>query len=80
MSCANEKRRRSIVKSIAYRALSISVDSMVAYFFTRDVAVSALIVVFVNGYSTLLYYAHERIWAHIDWGKREKMAVKKKQT
>jgi uncharacterized membrane protein len=63
-----EKHPRSIAKSISYRILSLSVDSMVAYLFTRDVALSAGIVIIVNAYSTILYYLHERVWAHIHWG------------
>jgi uncharacterized membrane protein len=63
--------KRSGAKALSYRILSISVDSMVAYFFTQNVALSAGIVLFVNGYSTLLYYFHERIWAHIHWGRKQ---------
>ena len=66
---ASEKKTRSLVKAVTYRTLSIAVDSMVAYFITRDVALSAGIVILVNGYSTFLYYAHERVWAHIKFGK-----------
>ncbi len=65
-----ELHRRSIAKSVSYRIVSITVDALVAYFFTRDVALSAGIVIFVDGYSTLLYYLHERVWAHIHWGRR----------
>ncbi len=71
MSKATERRRRSIAKSIAYRLLSIIVDSGVAYFFLRDASTTILLVLFVNGYSTIIYYFHERIWAHIKWGKRK---------
>ena len=65
-----EAHNRSIAKSVSYRILSLSVDSAVAYFFTRDVALSAGIVILVNTYSTVLYYLHERIWAHIHWGHK----------
>ena len=68
-----EKHRRSAVKSATYRTLSISVDSMVAYFFTRDVVLSFWIVLLVNGYSTVLYYLHERVWAHVTWGREKKI-------
>lgn len=64
-----EKHPRSIAKSISYRILSLSVDSVVAYLFTHDIAISAKIVLFVNTYSIIVYYVHERIWAHIHWGK-----------
>jgi len=66
-----EVHPRSIAKSITYRVLSLSADSGVAYFFTRDVALSAGIVILVNTYSTLLYYLHERVWAHIFWGRQK---------
>ena len=65
-----ELHRRSIAKSASYRVAHLMVDSLVAYFFTRDVVLSASIVILVNGYSTLLYYFHERVWAHIHWGRR----------
>ncbi len=67
---SGEKHGRSGVKALSYRMLSITVDSMVAYFFTQNIALSATIVLFVNGYSTLLYYFHERVWAHIHWGRK----------
>ena len=66
----HEDHRRSGAKSISYRILSITVDSCVAYFFTRNATLSAAVVLLVNGYSTLLYYIHERIWAHIYWGRK----------
>jgi uncharacterized membrane protein len=66
---AAEKHRRSVTKAISYRILNIVVDSLVAYIFTRDVSLSLGIVFFVNGYSTILYYLHERAWANIHWGR-----------
>lgn len=70
MTKANEKRRRSIVKSIVYRAISVIVDLVVAYLFTKNFAASIGIVLFVDGYSTAIYYIHERAWSHISWGKK----------
>jgi len=61
---------RSIAKSVSYRVLSVAVDATVAYLFTHNIALSAGIVLFVDTYSTVLYYVHERIWAHIRWGRR----------
>lgn len=66
-----EKHSRSLLKSISYRLLSITADSIAAYFFTHDVALSAGIVIFVNTYSTFLYYIHERVWANIHWGRKQ---------
>jgi uncharacterized membrane protein len=74
-----EKNRRSATKSATYRMLSLCVDSVVAYFFTRNAALSAGIVLLVNGYSTVLYYLHERVWAHIKWGREERSGVGSEQ-
>jgi uncharacterized membrane protein len=70
---SKELHRRSIVKSISYRLLSILADSVAAYFFTRNIATTIGIVIVANTYSTLLYYFHERFWAHIHWGRRNKI-------
>ena len=67
---SGEKHRRSGVKAVSYRLLSITADSIAAFLFTHDVALTAGIVLFVNAYSTVLYYTHERIWAHIHWGRK----------
>lgn len=68
---SKELHRRSIIKSISYRILSIAVDSVAAYFFTKNINETIGIVLIVNSYSTLLYYFHERAWAHIHWGHRK---------
>jgi len=65
-----ETHYRSLTKSISYRILSVTVDFIVAYFFTHNAVLSAWIVLFVNCYSTVLYYLHERIWAHVHWGRQ----------
>lgn len=71
MKGSREARMRSVTKATLYRIVSIFVDSVVAYFFTRNVGVTVTIVAIVNGYSTVLYYLHERLWAHIAWGRKD---------
>jgi uncharacterized membrane protein len=72
-----EQHSRSLLKSISYRILSITADSIAAYFFTHDAALSAGIVIVVNSYSTVLYYLHERAWANIHWGRKNPFALPK---
>ena len=67
VSC--ETHHRSIIKSVSYRAISVVADFAAAYFFTRDIAISTGIILIVEFYSTLLYYLHERAWAHIHFGR-----------
>ncbi len=66
----HEKHSRSIIKSISYRMISMTADTIVAYYFTNNVIETAGIVVFVNFYSTILYYSHERLWSNIKWGRK----------
>lgn len=67
---SKELHRRSIIKSISYRLLSMAADGVAAYFFTKNVTETIGIVIIINSYSTLLYYFHERAWAHVNWGHR----------
>jgi uncharacterized membrane protein len=64
-----ETHHRSALKAVSYRILSMCADYIAAYFFTKSVVLSAGIVLVVNLYSTVLYYFHERAWAHIHWGR-----------
>lgn len=68
---AHETRLRSFVKSVSYRLVSITVDTCVAYFFTRQLSLSLSIVIVVNAYSTFLYYGHERLWGRIRYGLKK---------
>lgn len=67
VSC--ETHHRSIIKSVSYRAISVVADFAAAYFFTGSIAISTGIVLVVEFYSTILYYLHERVWAHIHFGR-----------
>ena len=63
-------RRRSVAKSISWRALA-SLDTFVlAFLITGRLSWGA----FIAGAEVLtkmvLYYAHERAWAYVAWGLR----------
>lgn len=68
---SGEKHTRSLIKSISYRILSMTADTIAAYALTRSTAMTIGIVILVNTYSTVLYYFHERVWANIHWGRRK---------
>ena len=66
----HETRRRSLIKSIIYRLLNILLDTAVVYVLTRRVDVTAGVVIITNLTSTVLYYASERSWDKVHWGRR----------
>lgn len=61
---------RSIVKSITYRLIIIFSDFAIATFITGNSRSAFHIILFTNISSTILYYAHERIWNRITWAKK----------
>lgn len=65
-----ETKKRSVTKSISYRILVIASDLVIMYLLTRKVAVTITITVLTNLASTLFYFAHERAWNNINWGRQ----------
>lgn len=64
-----EKRTRSAIKAITYRLISIFIDSVIAYTITKSAKQTLFLVLISNSISILVYFAHERAWNRIHWGK-----------
>jgi uncharacterized membrane protein len=60
--------KRSIVKAVTYRGIIIVLDFLVVYLLTRKVETAAGFMVISNIYTTIAYFAHERVWSRINWG------------
>ncbi len=65
----HDKRNRSIIKAITYRIISIIFDSTVAFLVTQSAEKTLILVVISNIFSIFMYFAHERVWNRIPWGK-----------
>jgi uncharacterized membrane protein len=59
------------VKAITYRILIMILDFVTIYLMTGTVRVAIGFMIASNIYTTLAYFAHERIWARIRWGIEE---------
>jgi len=66
-----ERVKRTIVKSITFRALVILADGLIIYFITKSLIVATSVIIFSNIASTLIYYFHERAWNRVKWGKHK---------
>ncbi len=64
-----ETFKRSLIKSVSYRAVIIVLDFFTVYFFTGKVEVAVGFMLVSNTYTTIAYFLHERIWNRIKWGK-----------
>jgi len=65
-----EKHSRSFAKAISYRLLSISLDFIIVFAFTKKVEVTIWIVVLSNVVSIFMYYFHERMWNKVHFGRK----------
>lgn len=61
-------RRRSIAKTISWRVLGSLDTLLLGYIFTSSVAIAGSIASAEVITKIVLYYLHERGWAHIKWG------------
>jgi uncharacterized membrane protein len=65
----HEKNSRSIIKSITFRIIVVSSDLIIIYALTHRLDIVLGITIATNLASIVLYYAHERVWNIIRWGK-----------
>lgn len=56
-----ETHKRSIVKSITWRVIATLIA---AWWVGFEIAI------IMNIVQTIAYYIHERLWVHIDWGRK----------
>lgn len=61
-------RRRSIAKTISWRVLGSLDTLLLGYIFTGSAAIAGSIASAEVITKIVLYYLHERGWAHIKWG------------
>lgn len=64
---AKEKRRRSMVRSVVWRALGVLVLAVITYAFTRNWITTTMITAVHHTTFVLVYYLHERFWLKTKW-------------
>lgn len=64
-----ESHARSWVKSIIWRLVGIFILGAVAWVITRDMQATTVITVIFHAIRTVLYYAYERYWDRVAWGR-----------
>ena len=67
-----EKHNRSILKAIGYRMLIIFSSTIIVFIATRDLTLTFGASMAMTVVNTLIYYAYERLWNSIHWGKTRK--------
>jgi len=64
-----ETTARSIAKTISWRVCGSTATFVISYAILGDFTVSGTIALIQLTFNTLLYFAHERVWNWIRWGR-----------
>jgi uncharacterized membrane protein len=65
-----ENNKRSLAKTVSWR-VTVSVFSyLITWAVTGSAELAGLLLVSKAGFNTVWYFAHERIWNKITWGKQ----------
>lgn len=66
----NVSKSRSLVKALSYRIWGTLSSFAVAYAITRSASLSGAIAFWETVVKVFIYYAHERGWNKIQWGRK----------
>ena len=65
----NDSHRRSIVKTVTWRATGSFATFLIAWIIGGNLAVAGSIAIVQIIANTILYYFHERLWNLVAWGR-----------
>lgn len=65
-----ETTARSIAKTISWRVTGSTATFAISYAILGDFAISGTIAAIQLTFNTVLYFAHERVWNWIRWGRK----------
>ena len=78
---SGETHSRTIVKAISWRALATLTTMTIVFLFTRRIMLSLGVGLAEIIAKITFYYAHERVWDKVSWGKSKhplaRLAVKR---
>lgn len=67
--------KRTVVKTISYRIIATLTTVTIVYLFTGELALSLGVGVIEVVSKMIFYYIHERVWAKISWGWKQKCEI-----
>lgn len=65
-----ETTARSIAKTVSWRLCGSTATFAISYAILGDFAISGTIAVIQLTFNTVLYFAHERLWNWVTWGRK----------
>ena len=67
----SDQHRRSLTKAFIYRGGSVLLLGFLSWITTRDLIQASTITFGYQVASVVGYYAYERIWDRVNWGRRK---------
>ena len=64
-----ETKRRSFAKALSWRLIAVLITSSIAYILTKELTFALEIGAADTAAKLLVYFAHERLWQRIPYGK-----------
>ena len=64
-----DSKSRSLVKAFSWRMMAFVILGAISYMFTGDWQETTLITVVYNLIQIGTYFAHERAWDKVEWGR-----------
>ena len=66
---SEDSRTRSLAKMASYRVVVFALLAAITFYFTGNEGHSTVISVVFNLAGSVVYYAYERLWGMIGWGR-----------
>jgi uncharacterized membrane protein len=63
-------KSRSLIKSLTWRVIALITTFVSALWITGEEVQALQVTVLTNAVNFILYYAHERGWNYIQWGRK----------
>ncbi len=64
-----EHPKRSLFKAFTWRIIAFLVTIIAIYIYSKDIKESLVVGISANLVKIFLYYAHERIWNRVKYGR-----------
>jgi len=68
-----ESHKRSIAKAVAWRIIAVFITALTVYLFTRNGELSLGIGIADSAIKIFAYYAHERLWNRMAFGRGQEV-------
>jgi len=68
-----DQHKRTLIKTVTWRIIALFITIIAVYIYSGDIKGSLTVGIAANALKMALYYAHERIWNRISFGKVEKV-------